>query len=85
MIASGVKKEEYREVKEYWIVRLCDKEKFDVVKFKNGYSTGAPEMIVECLGITSGIPKVEWCGLDFPETVIIIKLGKIIEIKNYAN
>ena len=82
MILSGEKKEEYREIKEYWTNRLFEKEKFDVISFRNGYATNAPTMIIECLGITTGIPKVKWCDLDFPEEVIIIKLGKIIETKN---
>jgi len=50
MIASGEKKEEYREIKDYWGVRLKDflvKKPFDYIIFKNGYNKEAPTMIVE--------------------------------------
>lgn len=40
-IKSGVKKEEYREVKPYWEKRLLNKE-YDLVSFKNGYASNAP-------------------------------------------
>ena len=37
MIESGVKKEEYREIKEYWLARLADKN-YDYVQFSYGYT-----------------------------------------------
>ena len=36
MIASGEKREEYRELKPYWHKRLMDKT-YDAIKFRNGY------------------------------------------------
>ena len=51
MIASGEKKEEYREIKPYWTKRLEDTplapfvlnmKKFDKIKFKNGYGIQEP-------------------------------------------
>lgn len=111
MIASGEKKEEYRELKDYWGYRLCYKvpvpsggyltkwmklregdrkclkddfmpnfETFNTVIFRNGYSSHAPIMEVECKEILIGIGKTEWGanGESF-----IIKLGKILSIKNY--
>lgn len=79
MIASGEKKEEYREMKLYWINRLVEYEwyyegtqfyDFDIIVFKNGYDTNAPKIVVECLGNPEwGAPK---------ENVFIIKLGKIL-------
>ena len=46
-IASGEKRIEYRENKPYWNTRLDGKE-FEAVCFKNGYSSKAPMMIIEC-------------------------------------
>ena len=66
-IASGEKRIEYRENKPYWNARL-DGKQFQAVHFKNGYSSSAPEMTVECLGIV----KTAKC--------YHIKLGKIINV-----
>jgi len=46
-IASGEKRIEYRENKPYWNARL-DGKKFEAVCFKNGYSSSAPKMVIEC-------------------------------------
>lgn len=105
MIASGEKKEEYREIKRYWVVRLVDELRaakeptdftfewkgalwtmgsaigYDVVEFKNGYSKNAPTMQVEILDITDGFSKQKWADSYRPS--FIIKLGKILSIKNY--
>ena len=70
MIKSGVKKEEYREIKDYWIKRFKDMslephfklfKSFSVIEFKNGYAKDAPTMRVEFKGIRIGKPKIEWC------------------------
>ena len=70
MIKSGVKKEEYREIKDYWIKRFKDMsltppfkpfKQFSVIEFKNGYAKDAPTMRVEFKGIRIGKPKTEWC------------------------
>lgn len=72
MIASGEKKEEYREVKPYWITRLS--KKYDNVIFKNGYSKDAPQMRFKVTGInvTHGFEK--WGAPEF-DTVFVISLG----------
>lgn len=89
MIASGEKKEEYRDHKLHWMRRLVKEgyhcmqvcKEFDIVRFKNGYQKNAPEMDVECLGISlDHTGKKEW---GFEERCYIIKLGKILSIKNY--
>jgi len=49
-ILTGRKKEEYRNIKPYWISRL-DNHQYDYVIFKNGYHRKAPTMIFECKGI----------------------------------
>lgn len=86
MILSGEKKEEYREIKPYWFNRLqypfSEKYRpYTHVKFKNGYSKSAPEMIVECLGIEKGKCKADW-SYGAIEDHFVIKLGKILETKN---
>ena len=84
LIASGVKKEEYREIKPYWIKRLThclfhvDKDhdysqykEFDTVKIHFGYTNKS--MTFECLNVSIGKGKKEWGA---PEgDVFIIKLG----------
>lgn len=94
MVASGQKTEEYREIKGYWIKRLAaDWVKsddgsmqpiapFEVIRFKNGYQKSAPTIDVECNGLEIGYGKYEWGAVG---ESFIIKLGKILSIKNYKN
>jgi len=80
MIASGEKKEEYREIKPYWTKRFGDflvKIQFDQILFRNGYSKNAPTVRVECNGIDFGYGKEEWGGGH--KEVYVIKLGEIIK------
>lgn len=84
MIASGEKKEEYREIKPYWIQRLHSNnppdfapKKFDFVHFRNGYSANAPELTVRCLGIETGQAKPNWSD-GLTGCVYIIKLGDVV-------
>lgn len=90
MIASGQKKEEYREVKRYWIQRLCNEveyemnsswegvfKKFNQVEFKNGYGKDAPSVILEFKGVRIGEAKPEWSD-NWKGDVFIILLGAII-------
>lgn len=74
LISSRKKTTEYREIKPYWITRLEGKE-YDEIHFKNGYATDAPFMRVEWKGMTIG----KWKDEDH----FAIKLGKILEVKNY--
>lgn len=100
MIASGEKKEEYREIKKRIVSLLCEKhdksiisggdiidnhtgqnysfKKFDVVKFVNGYGNHRPSILVQCLGIETGIAKPEWSD-NWQGEVFVIKLGEIIK------
>lgn len=75
MIASGNKKEEYREIKPYWDSRL--NQQYDVVVFKNGYSSTAPTVALECKGIEKKNANSAWCGGETPYCYAI-KLGNII-------
>lgn len=86
MIAKGIKTEEYREIKDYWIKRLKDMslqepfhafKDFDKIVFKNGYSKNAPTMIVEFKGIRVGKGEVDW-GADGNTIYFCIKLGKVL-------
>lgn len=88
MIESGVKTEEYREIKPYWDKRLmrhkwnfCTDslchipQKFDAVMFSYGYTKRT--MTFDCKGITIGKGNIEWGAPD--NDVFIIKLGKRID------
>lgn len=93
MIASGEKKEEYRQDKIYWKRRLVKEgywhsqtcKDFDIIRFRNGYANDALTLDVECKGISlSDLDKVnpDWFG-SFQEyegcRIFIIKLGNIIK------
>jgi len=45
-IAEGRKRVEYREQSAHWRARL-EGRRYDFLKFRNGYSANAPEMLVE--------------------------------------
>ena len=74
MIHSGIKKEEYREIKEFYASRLENKS-YTYVRFHRGYSNKT--ILIECKGIEKGIGNPEWGAPDFE--VYKIKLGNIIE------
>lgn len=86
MIASGEKPEEYREIKDYWYTRLFDVTgkpiRYDIVRFRNGYSSSAPTMDVEYKGVKIGIGKSEW-GAPKEDGVYKIMLGRTIGFVNY--
>lgn len=77
MIASGQKKEEYREIKPYWEKRLIIGTHFDAVSFRNGYSKDAPKMLVECKGVFTGHGVLAW-GAPKAKCFVVM-LGDIIE------
>ena len=72
MIESGVKKEEYREVKPYWLKRLAEGQIYTHVKFSYGYTKRV--MTFEIESITMGTGKIEWGAPT--EDVFVIRLGK---------
>lgn len=83
MIESGVKKEEYRELKPYWLKRLtcncddstsscCDTKCFEQVVFHYGYTKKT--MSFEFVNITIGYGNTLW-GAPVDKEVFIIKLG----------
>lgn len=75
-IASGEKREEYRLRTLYWTKKL-EENNYEEIHFRNGYRKDSPWMRVESRGITTG----EWQG----QPCYVIKLGKILEIRNYEN
>ena len=78
MIASGVKKEEYREMKPYWNKRLLNNG-YEAICFRNGYAKNAPRITVEFTGLLSGLGIIEW-GAPEIEPVFILKLGNILDV-----
>ena len=78
MIADGIKREEYREIKPYWNRRL--NQHFDIVRFKNGYGK-VPALDVELKEIMIGLGVVEW-GAPESKKVYILRLGNVISFHN---
>lgn len=87
MIASGEKKEEYRELKPYWFKRLIweegQKENYTAVRFANGghFHSTTPQILVELKEIKVGTGKKAW-GANPGTEYFVIKLGEIISTKN---
>ena len=93
MIESGIKTEEYREIKPFWCKRLIhdydeSMEEFGAIIFdeknfkqydriKFTYGYTKKYMVFECNGIDVGMGNAEWGASDKP--VFIIKLGKRVE------
>jgi hypothetical protein len=73
-IVRGEKRFEYRRITQFWTKRIEDR-KYDVICFRNGYSKSAPEMLIEYLNYEKG----KYKDMD----VYILKLGAILELKNY--
>lgn len=98
MIASGEKKEEYREIKPYWNKRLEESiyepdydcimyffKEFATVIFRNGYSKQSPLLQVKCAGISVSYgAKREWGG-NPDIKCYIIKLGDLLPDTELSN
>lgn len=76
-IANGTKTEEYREIKQYWIDRLVNKN-YDVIVFRNGYASNAPTMTIEYKGLSEKM--ITWDS-GKTEKVFAIQLGKVLNVK----
>lgn len=80
MILSGEKKEEYREIKKYYISRLLDHAGQTIeIKFRNGYSNESPYIICNCV-LKLGKGKTDW-GAVKDEVYFILHIMEIVEIK----
>lgn len=77
MIASGEKKEEYREIKPYWYKRLCGKS-YTHILFRNGYSKTARSMLVELKWISPAFGYPTW-GAPIHQRIYVLRLGEISE------
>ena len=73
-IAKKTKRIEYREYTPYWRRRI-ENRKYDVIQFRNGYATKAPEILVEYRGY-----RVQGKGR---EKEFAIRLGRILKIKRW--
>lgn len=73
-IAVKTKRTEYRQRTPYWKRRL-ENRKYEFVKFRNGYATLAPEMLVEF----RGVKRVRKWGRPH----YAISLGRIVKIKRW--
>lgn len=89
MIASGEKKEEYREIKPYYDSRFMNIFGFDYLNkrveivFRNGYSANSPSIKCLCI-LNKGYGKQKW-GAEIKKEYYILTILKIIEIKNWDN
>lgn len=75
LIVSGEKKEEYREVKPFWISRLS--KKYDKIKLTNGYNKNSPFVVCEMIDVE--IKEVYFEITNETKYVFAIKLGEILE------
>jgi hypothetical protein len=75
-IVAGTKRTEYRSRTTYWCRRLEGRH-YDVIQFRNGYATKAPEMLVE-FGGARGIQRLG-------EPYFAIRLGRILKIKRWRS
>ena len=83
MILSGIKKEEYREMKPFWHKRFLAGKEFKTITFSNGYGKQRRQFVIECLGVQSSLGIVEW-GAPEAVCVYILKLGRILSRNNYC-
>ena len=87
MISSGEKKEEYREIKDYWIKRLTNSgchylfgleqvpyKHYDTVTFYLGYSANRSKMTFKVDEIILGYGRRDW-GAESGKLYFVIKLG----------
>ncbi|WP_321437282.1 hypothetical protein [uncultured Bacteroides sp.] len=91
MIEKGIKLEEYRQIKEFWIKRLFENPQlynlqllfsskfkfkhYDAIRFRYGYTKRT--MLFKLDSISIGVGKSEWGAPK--EKVFILKLGEEIE------
>lgn len=73
-IAAKTKRIEYRRRPPYWKTRL-ENRKYDVIQFRNGYTTDASEMQVEFRGVR----RIRKWG----KPQYAIRLGRILKIKRW--
>ncbi len=78
MIASGVKREEYRTPGK-WILSRLEGKDYDVIEFKNGFGPNVPTMLVEYRGWARSSGLREW-GAQPSVEYATIKLGRVLSL-----
>ncbi len=73
-IAARTKKTEYRTRTPYWRTRL-EGRRYDLIHFRNGYATRAPEMLVEF----AGLRRIRKWGTPH----YAIRLGRILKLTRW--
>jgi hypothetical protein len=69
-----MKRIEYRKQTRYWKKRL-EGRKYDLIRFRNGYASKAPEMLVEFCGVRRYGKGRNGC--------YAIQLGRVLKIKRW--
>ena len=80
MILSGEKREEYREIKPYWMDRL-NNVSFTHIRFVNGYGKDKPWLLINWRGMYQGKGLCLW-GAPPGKSVYILELGAIVDSGN---
>ena len=89
MIASGEKKEEYREITEYYLTRFenvglihlfMPTDEIHQIILRNGYSKNSPTMLVN-VRLTIGEGKPEW-GAEPNKTYYVLHIKKVEMVKD---
>jgi len=84
MILSGEKKEEYRDVSDFWKPRF-KKAKADgrlrAITFSNGYQPSRRQMVIKVKYVSIREGVTEW-GAEPGKLYFVIHLGEIISTKN---
>lgn len=78
MIEAGEKKEEYRELKAYWLNRIKTADQFTHVSFTHGYARDARRMVFEIKNISCREGRPEW-GADPGRLCFVIELGERLD------
>lgn len=81
MIASGEKREEYREQGQWIDSRVNANKEYDVVEFKNGYGPDVPTCVVEYRGYDWRPGFAAW-GAEPGKRYKVIYLGRVLSLHN---
>lgn len=89
LILSGEKLEEYRDLTQYWNLRLGMDDRieypemydFKTITFSNGYSKDRPQFVIELKSIEIRTGKTEW-GAEEGKKYFVLSLGEIISKTN---
>lgn len=73
LIESGVKREEYREIKPFY-ERRFSRYSYDVVRFRRGYTKQT--LLFQIESIKRGVGKPEWGAPPYPVFIISFKKTK---------